>query len=93
MLLGIYFFEFVKNVPFSQAITISSNCNMVFRTNFLKLNTLGFTPRARYRMGDRQSVQVLQWLANIGRTRNNNTHAGNGREVHLPGVTYVKVNR
>ena len=30
-------------------------------------------------------------MAYIGRTRKNVTHAGNGREVHLPRVTNVKV--
>jgi len=42
-------------------------------------------------MGDRQSVEALKWLSYIGRTRNNITHAVNGREVHLPGVPNVKV--
>jgi len=42
-------------------------------------------------MGDRQSVEALQWLSYIGRTRNNVTHAGNGKEVHLLGVPNVKV--
>jgi G:T-mismatch repair DNA endonuclease (very short patch repair protein) len=42
-------------------------------------------------MGDRQSVEALQWLAYIGRTRNNVTHADNGREVRLTGVPHVKV--
>ena len=42
-------------------------------------------------MGDRQSGEALQWLAYIGRTRNNATHSGNVREVHLPGVPNVKV--
>jgi G:T-mismatch repair DNA endonuclease (very short patch repair protein) len=42
-------------------------------------------------MGDHQSVEALHWLAYIGRMRNNITHAGNGREVHLSGVPNVKV--
>ena len=42
-------------------------------------------------MGDRQPVEVLQWLAYIGRTRNNVTYAGKGSEIHLPGVPNVKV--
>jgi hypothetical protein len=41
--------------------------------------------------GDRQSVEALQWLAYIGRTRNNVTHAGNGREVHLSRVPNAKL--
>jgi hypothetical protein len=42
-------------------------------------------------MGDRQSVEALQWLAYISRTRNNVTHAGNGREVRLDRVPNLKV--
>jgi hypothetical protein len=44
---------------------------------FLKPGTVGIIPRAGYRMGDRQSVEALQCLAYIGRTRNNITHADN----------------
>ena len=32
-------------------------------------------------MGDRQSVEALQWLAYIGQKRDDILHAGNGREV------------
>ena len=85
------FFKLVKMDPFRQVITISSNCNKVFRTMFLKPDTVGIIPRAGYRMGDRQSVEALQWLAFISRKRNNITHARNGSEVHLPGVPNVKV--
>jgi G:T-mismatch repair DNA endonuclease (very short patch repair protein) len=42
-------------------------------------------------MRDRQSVEALQWLAQMSQTHNNVTHAGNGREVHLPRVPNVKV--
>jgi len=41
-------------------------------------------------MGDRQSIEGLQWLAYMGRTRKI-IHAGNGREMHLPGVPNIKV--
>ena len=50
---------------------------------FLKANSVGIIPKGVYLMGFRQSVDALQWLAYIGRTRNNGIHAGNGREVHL----------
>ena len=43
-------------------------------------------------MGYPQSVEALQWLAYIGRTRNNIFHAGNGKEDGLAGVPNVKVN-
>ena len=69
------FLKLVKMDPFRQAITISSICNKVFRTVFLKPDTVGIIPRAGYRMGHRQSVEALQWLAYIGRKISNITHA------------------
>jgi len=83
--------KLVKMEPFRQAITISSIRNKVFRTMFLKPDSVSIIPRGGYRMGDRQFVEALQWLAYICRTRNNITHAGNGREVRLAGVPNVKV--
>ena len=84
------FLKLVKMDPFREDITISSICNKVFRTMFLKPDAVGIIPRAGYRTGDRQSIEGLQWLAYIGRTRKI-IHAGNGREVHLAGVLNVKV--
>ena len=78
--------------PYRQALTISSICNKVFRTMFLKHDTVGIIPRGGYCMGDRQSVEAIQWLAYIGQTRDDVIHAGNGRKVHLPRVRNVKVN-
>ena len=85
------FLKLVKMDPFWQAITVSSISNKVFQTMFLKPDCVGVIPRGVYRMGDRLSVKPLQWLAYVGRTRNNVTHAGNGRDVHLAGVPNVKV--
>ena len=84
------YLKLVKMDPFREAFTISSICNKVFRTMFMKSDTVYIIPRAGYRMGDRQSIEGLQWLAYIGRTRNI-IHAGNGREVHLTGVPNAKV--
>jgi hypothetical protein len=42
--------------PFREAITVSSICNKVIRTMFLKPDAVGIIPRAGYRMGDRQSL-------------------------------------
>jgi len=84
------FLKLVKMDPFMEAITISSICNKVFRTMFLKPDTVGINPRAGYRIGDRQSIEGLQWLAYMGRTCKI-IRAGNGREMHLPGVPNVKV--
>jgi hypothetical protein len=77
------FLKLVKMDPFRQAITISSICNKVFRTMFRKTNTISIIPRAGYRMGDRQSLEGLQWLTYMGRMRKI-IHAGNGKEMHLP---------
>jgi len=78
------FLKLVKMDPFREAITISSICNKVFRTMFLKPDAVGIISRAGYRMGDRQSIEGLQWLAHMGRTRKI-SHTGNGREMHLAG--------
>jgi len=41
-------------------------------------------------MGDRQSIEGLQWLALMGRNRKI-IHASNGRKVHLAGVSNLKI--
>jgi hypothetical protein len=43
-------------------------------------------------MGDRPSVEALQWLAYIGESRNNVTHAGTWREFRLDWLTNLKIN-
>jgi len=40
-----FFLKLVKIDPFRQAITISSICNKLFRTMFLKPDTVGIIPR------------------------------------------------
>ena len=77
MLLEICFFKLVKIDPFRQSITISSICNKVFRTMFLKPDTVGIVPRGGYHMGDRQSVGAFQWIAYISQTRDDVIHTGN----------------
>ena len=48
--------------PFESCITIASACNMVYRTNFLKPNTIGIIPTSGYRHNDVQSKEALQWM-------------------------------
>ena len=48
---------------------------------FLKLDTVGIIPERGYRMGDRRSVEALQWLAYIGQTRDDIIDAGNVRYI------------
>jgi hypothetical protein len=60
------FLKLFKIGSFCQATTISI-CNKKFRTMFLKSDTVCIIPRGGYQMGDRQSVEALQWLAYIVR--------------------------
>ena len=69
----VFVFKLVKMDPFRHAITISSICNKVFQTMFLKPDSVVIIPRGGHRMGDGQSLEALQWLAYIGRKRNNVT--------------------
>lgn len=48
--------------PYTEAVTIASACNRVFRRNFLKHNTVGIIPWNGYRLCDNQSRIGLQWL-------------------------------
>jgi hypothetical protein len=84
------FLKLVKMDPFRQALTISSICNKVFQTMFLKPETR-YYPEGGYLLGDRQSIEAIQWLAYIGQTRDDVIHAGNGREVQLPRVPNVNL--
>jgi len=64
------FLKLVKMDPFREAITISSICNKVFRTMFPKPDAVGIIPRAGYRMGDRQSIEVFSgWRIWDGRAQ------------------------
>ena len=65
------FLNLVEINPFRHAKIISSICNKVFCTMLLKQNSVGINLRCGYRMGNSQSVEVLQRLACIGRTRDN----------------------
>jgi hypothetical protein len=42
--------------PFLECITIASACNLVFRRNFLKPETIGIVPQNGYRLSDKQST-------------------------------------
>jgi len=86
-----FVFEIVKMDSLSASYHNIVHLQQVFRTMFLKMHSVGIIPGAGYCMGDRQSVEAVQWLVYIGRTRNNVVHAGNGREVHLALVPNVEV--
>jgi hypothetical protein len=42
--------------PFLECITIASACNLVFRRNFLKRETIGIVPQNGYRLSDKQTT-------------------------------------
>ena len=49
--------------PFEKCLTIASACNLVFRKNFLKENTIAIIPPHGYRPKDKQSILALKWLS------------------------------
>ncbi|XP_055387199.1 uncharacterized protein LOC129615842 [Condylostylus longicornis] len=73
--------------PFLEATTIASACNLVFRRNFLKSNTIGLIPKNGYRYADNQSKQAIQWLVFEEENRKINIqHAAKEREAIVAGV-------
>ncbi|XP_054266921.1 uncharacterized protein LOC128989088 [Macrosteles quadrilineatus] len=73
--------------PFLEAVTIASACNLAFRRNFLKKNTIGIVPKNGYRLTDAQSAIALQWLSWEEEKRGIRIeHAGRGKEVKINGM-------
>jgi len=60
------FLKLVKIDPFREAIKISSICNKVFRTMFLKPDAVGITRRAGYRMGIVSLLKVFNGWRILG---------------------------
>jgi hypothetical protein len=57
-------FSDVTNIdPFEKCLTIASACNLVFRTNFLKENTIAILPPHGHHPGIKQSNIALKWLS------------------------------
>lgn len=76
--------------PFLEAVTIASACNLAFRRCLLKPDTIGLIPHGGYRLADNQSAKALQWMLWEEDRRNVKIqHAGNSREVKVPGVGKV----
>nr|XP_015840028.1 PREDICTED: uncharacterized protein LOC103315075 isoform X1 [Tribolium castaneum] len=70
--------------PLLECITIASACNLVFRRNFLKPQTIGIVPVGGYRSNDKNSRIAIEWLMWESQERDIVIeHAGNGREVRL----------
>ncbi|KAJ8965523.1 hypothetical protein NQ317_019537, partial [Molorchus minor] len=73
--------------PFTEACTIASCCNKVFRRNFLKPNTIGIIPKGGYRWRDNQSKLAIRWLVWEEMQRSISIlHAAKQQEVRVHGV-------
>lgn len=73
--------------PFTEATTIASACNLVYRRNFLIPDTIGLIPKGGYRWRDNQSKLAVQWLVwEEERGGINIQHAAKTKEVILNGV-------
>ena len=51
--------------PFEHCITIASLCNLIFRTMFLKEETIAIIPHVGYRKKAKQSVVAYRWLSYV----------------------------
>ena len=75
--------------PFKCCMTIASLCNLTFRQNFLKENTITSIPSQGYNPAVRYSVLACQWLSYESHKRKIRIrHARNGGEVRI-GPCYV----
>ncbi|KAJ8911928.1 hypothetical protein NQ315_016269 [Exocentrus adspersus] len=73
--------------PFTEACTIASCCNKVFRRNFLKPRSMGIIPKGGYRYRDNQSSIAIQWLVWEEKQQNIKIkHAARGKESTVQGV-------
>ncbi|CAB4013538.1 DNA polymerase [Paramuricea clavata] len=55
--------DVTDNDPFEKCLTIASACNLVFRKNSLKEDTIAIIPPHGYRPKDKQSLLALKWLS------------------------------
>ena len=51
--------------PFEHCITIASLCNLIFRTVFLKKETIAIIPHVRYRTKAKQSAVAYRWMSYV----------------------------
>ncbi|KAJ8970482.1 hypothetical protein NQ317_016238 [Molorchus minor] len=73
--------------PFTEACTIASACNKIYRRNFLKPNSIDIIPKNGYRWRDNQSKIATQWLVWEERQRKINIiHSAKQQEAVKQGV-------
>ena len=70
--------------PFASSITIASACNVVFRRNYLRPDTIGIIPATGYRHQDTHSRVAIKWLKWVSHDQGIRVqHALNGGEVAI----------
>jgi hypothetical protein len=70
--------------PFQKCITIVSACNLVFRTKFLRPDTIGIIPAHGYRQEEKHSIKATQWIKYLSTTEGVCIqHARNGGEKEI----------
>ncbi|XP_031342995.1 uncharacterized protein LOC116170631, partial [Photinus pyralis] len=73
--------------PYTEACTIASACNKLFRRNFLKTDTIGLIPRQGYRYRDNQSKVAIHWLIWEEKVRGIDiVHAAKQKEIVIGGL-------
>jgi len=73
--------------PFTEATTLPSACNKIYRRNFLKPETIGIIPKGGYRWKDVQSRVAIQWLVLEEKQRNIKIiSSARGREHVISGM-------
>ena len=73
--------------PLTEACTIASTCNKVFRRKYLSPDTIGIIPKGGYRWTDNQSKIAVQWMLWEEHQRGVNiVHAAKQMEVVLRGT-------
>ena len=79
------FLKVVSVCPFSEAVTLASACNLVFRKKFLAPQRIGILPSNGYRRVDKHSQKAIEYLLWVEKTYGRQLeHAGRGREHVLP---------
>jgi hypothetical protein len=48
--------------PFQKCIMIAWACNLVFRTKFLRPDTIVISPAQGYRQEEKHSIKAMQWI-------------------------------
>ncbi|CAG2245162.1 unnamed protein product [Mytilus edulis] len=70
--------------PFEKCITIASACNLVFRKNFLRPETIGIIPAQGYNPEEKHSIKALKWLRYVSKSKGIHIqHARNGGEKNI----------